>query len=146
MHAAFLSSPAGSSSCVILLSCLGKNTLQKHYNGMVAGGHNHSESGSDSTSVASDAAVGVGVGIGTGSSPTRGSVQSPSQMAGRDEAATPGRVPPPASLMARLLGPSLPHDTDTGHDGRTQTLTEDEAMCVAFRVCFSATWCVVMWD
>ena len=88
-------------------STFGKNTLQKHYDGMITrDSHHHTESDSESTTT--------------------------SETSGRwhdADAPTPGRMSPPSSLITRLLDPSLPRDMDGG--GRTQqTITEDEAMYV----------------
>ena len=85
-------------------STFGKNTLQKHYDGMVAHDINRTDSDSDSTS-------------------ETGTVSR------YHDAPTPGRVSPPDSLITRLLEPGMPH----GIDGQTPTITEDEAMCVPKR-------------
>ena len=84
-------------------STFGKNTLQKHYDGMVTRDISRTDSDSDSTSE-------------TGTVSRYHDVDAP----------TPGRVSPPNSLITRLLEPGIPY----GIDGQTPTITEDEAMCV----------------
>ena len=83
-------------------STFGKNTLQKHYNGMVTRDLNQrTDSDSDSTSETEPVSRWY-------------------------DADSPSYFSPPDSLITRLLEPEIPH----GMDGQTPTITEDEAMCV----------------
>lgn len=87
-------------------STFGKNTLQKHYDGMVTPDFTGTEYDSEDSEVASD-------------------IDAASRWHDVDEP-TLDRESPPDSLITRLLEPGIPRDMG----GQTSTITEDEAMCV----------------